>query len=155
MLQLIDKNGQVVSTVAAGGWFDLPDGSKVSPAEEGWTNGEYSLTAEPAPPEPTPEELLQAERENMRLSFPQLLIGLVTENWITQADGEIWLTGVLPPTVIATINLLPEAQQFAAKAKATRPSYIARLDPLVGLMAMAQGRSDVEVDTFFRTYVTA
>jgi len=27
-----------------GGWFTLPDGSNVSPASDGWTNGEWSLS---------------------------------------------------------------------------------------------------------------
>jgi hypothetical protein len=154
MLNLM-QDGQVISTVAEGGWLSLPSGDVVSPAADGWTDGVYSLVAVPPDPEPTPEELLQAERAGMRLSFSQMLIGLVTENWISEADGEVWLSGTLPPTVLATINLLPESQRFAAKAKAARPSYVDRLDPLVGMMAMAQGRSDAEVDAFFRTYIMA
>ena len=93
-------------------------------------------------------------RAGMTLSFSQLLIGLVTEGWITEADGEGWLSGTLPPTVIATINLLPAENRFAAKARAARPSTVVRTDPLVEMMAMAQGRSPAEVDNFFRTYAT-
>ena len=97
---------------------------------------------------------LEAERAALQLSFAQLVIGLVSENWISEADGEGWLAGTLPGTVLATINLLPADQRFAAKAKATRPSFVARMDPLVGMMAKAQGRSDDEIDAFFRKYAT-
>lgn len=153
MLQLM-KGDELIGLYPEGGWFDLPNGDRVSPAEEGWTNGEYSLIAAPPAPDPTPEDLLAIERAEMQLSFPQMVIGLVTEGWISEADGEGWLQGILPPTVISTINLLPEADRFAAKAKATRPSYIDRNDRLVGMMALAQGRTDEEIDAFFRTYRT-
>jgi hypothetical protein len=155
-MQLHLKDGnKIIDTVEAGSWVTLPDGSMLSPAVAGWSNGDYSLVEVPPPPAPTPEEALQAERAGMQLSFAQMIIGLVAEQWITQADGEGWLAGILPPTVIATIHLLPQAHQFAAKAKATRPSYVARLDPLVEMMALAQKRSPAEIDAFFRTYATA
>ena len=98
---------------------------------------------------------LEAQRSRMRLSFAQLLIGLVAEQWITEADGDGWLTGVLPPSVEATINLIPADQRFAARARAARPSEVMRLDPLVQRMALVQKRSDTEVDDFFRTYASA
>jgi hypothetical protein len=152
MMLNLTVGDQVIDTVPSGGWFELPDGTKASPAQEGWTDGTYSLVAVPPPAPPTPEEELAAERANMRLSFAQLIIGLVAEAWISEADGEGWLQGILPSTVISTLNLLPEEQRFAAKVKAARPSYIDRMDPLVEMMALAQGHAAPEVDTFFRTY---
>lgn len=151
---LLMKNGSVVGSAFEGGWVTLPDGTTFSPAAAGWTDGEYSLEVEPPPPAPTPEEILAQERASMQLSFAQLIIGLVTEGWITEPDGQGWLVGTLPPAVLATINLLPAGQQFAAKAKATRPSVVLRLDPLVEMMALAQGRSPSEIDAFFRTYAS-
>ena len=100
------------------------------------------LEIAPEPPAPVPASL----------SFAQLLIGLVTEQWISEEEGEAWLAGVLPPAVLATINLLPKEKQFAAKARASRPSEVLRADPLVAMMAMAQGRTDAEIDDFFRKY---
>lgn len=44
MLALI-LDSTIVSTVYPGGWFDLPDGSRASPAQDGWTNGDYRLAA--------------------------------------------------------------------------------------------------------------
>jgi len=88
------------------------------------------------------------------MSFAQLMIGLVAEQWITEEDGRLWLTGTLPPQVISTISLIPAEQRFAATAKATRPSVVNRADPLVQMMALAQGRSDAELDDFFRAYAS-
>lgn len=86
------------------------------------------------------------------LSFSQLLIGLVTESWITEAEGEGWLVGTLPDPVLLVISMLPANQQFAAKARAIRPSMVVRADPLVGAMAVAEGKTPEEIDEFFTTY---
>lgn len=86
------------------------------------------------------------------LSFAQLLIGLVTEGWITEAEGEGWLVGTLPDPVLLVISMLPTNQQFAAKARASRPSDVERADPLVAALATAEGKTSEEIDTFFITY---
>ena len=99
------------------------------------------VTVEQAPAEPVPN-----------LSFAQLLIGLVAEQWITEADGNGWLTGTLPFAVLTVIDSLPEAQRFAAKARALRPSEVLRADALVSAMGVAAGKTEAEIDTFFRTY---
>lgn len=110
-------------------------------------------TAPYAPP--TAEEIAAAQeaaRAFMSLSFAQLLIGLVTEQWITEAEGEAWLVGTLPAPVLALISTLPADQQFSAKAKAIRPSSVLRMDPLVESMGAAQGKTPEELDAFFITY---
>lgn len=104
--------------------------------------GPTEYVAPPPPPPPVPASI----------SFAQLLIGLVTEQWITEADGEGWLIGTLPSAVLAVINSLPAEQRFAAKARALRPSEVLRADPLVAAMGAAAGKTEAEIDTFFRTY---
>lgn len=91
-------------------------------------------------------------RADMKLSFAQLLIGLVSEGWITEAEGEAWLAGTLPGTVLLVIDGLPADQRFPAKARALRPSEVLRLDPMVIGMGTAAGKTDVEIDAFFTTY---
>lgn len=150
---VLTKNGQVIKNVAPSGQFTLPNGDVVSPAYAGWSNGEYLLSEAPVEPEPdpAPEEVFVPSS----ISFAQLLIGLVAQQWITEAEGEAWLQGVLPNAVLTTIQLLPADQRFAAKARAARPSEVMRSDPLVEMMALAQGRSKGEIDDFFRTYAKA
>lgn len=87
-----------------------------------------------------------------QMTFAQLLIGLVAENWISEAEGEAWLTGVVPAAVSSLIASLPEGQRFAALARASRPSVMMRSDPLVAAMADMQDKSQVEMDDFFSTY---
>lgn len=98
--------------------------------------------APPPPPAPVPTEI----------TFAQLMIGLVTEQWITEAEGEGWLTGALPLAVLTVIDSLPEAQRFAAKARALRPSEVLRADALVAAMGAAAGKTEAEIDAFFTTY---
>lgn len=86
------------------------------------------------------------------LSFAQLVIGIVQQGWVTEAEGDAWLEGRLPATVRGVIQQLPQAQRFVAKAKATRPSVVERNDPLVAAMAAAQGVTEEELDAFFRVF---
>lgn len=87
-----------------------------------------------------------------QITFAQLLIGLVAEGWISEADGEAWLEGRLPGQVTALINTLPQQQRFAAKARAARPSAVYRNDPLVLALSAAQGKTAAELDAFFISY---
>lgn len=146
----LKRGDEIIKSVQPGGQFSLPNGDVVSPAYAGWSNEGYTLVeADPEPaPEPGPDPV------PMSMSFAQLMIGLVAEQWITEEEGRLWLTGTLPPQVVSTISLIPAEQQFAATAKATRPSIVNRNDPLVQMMALAQGRSDAELDDFFRTYAS-
>ena len=93
----------------------------------------------------SPEELV-------KLTFAQLLIGLVAEGWITEFEGEAWLQGSLPNPVVELINTLPAQQRFAAKARAIRPSEILRRDPLVEMLGAAQGKTPEALDEFFFKY---
>jgi hypothetical protein len=107
--------------------------------------GEVTTREYTSPPPPVPASI----------TFAQLLIGLVTEAWITEAEGEAWLAGTLPLAVLTVIDSLPANQRFAAKARALRPSEVVRNDPLVAAMGAAAGKTEAEMDTFFQTYATA
>lgn len=102
------------------------------------------------PPDPIAPE--PVDRTDMRLSFPQLLIGLVTEKWITEAEGDAWVDGTLPAAVSGLISTLPSEMQFAARVRAKRPSEVLRDDPLVNALGAAQKKTPEELDAFFRTY---
>jgi hypothetical protein len=86
------------------------------------------------------------------LTFAQMLIGLVTTGWITEAEGDAWSDGNLPIAVTILIGSLPADQRFAAKVRAKRPSVVMRSDPLVNALAATQGRTDAQMDAFFTTY---
>ena len=109
---------------------------------------EIEAGAVPDAPPPPPLQTTQ-------ITFAQLLIGLVAEGWITEAEGEAWLTGTPPAPVIALIGQLPQAQRFAAKARAIRPSIVLRSDPLVIALGTMQGKTPAQLDAFFNTYGAA
>lgn len=113
------------------------------------TPAELAVAFPPPPPPPPPT--LEERRALMQMTFAQLLIGLVAEGWITEAEGDAWLEGRIPAAARGLIGTLPQAQRFAAKARAARPSVVLRNDPLVTALATAQGRAD-DLDRFFTTY---
>jgi len=101
------------------------------------------------PPGPDAEKL----RKVMTLSFAQLLIGLVKMSWITEAEGEAWLSGnALPAEVLTMIAGLPADMQFPAKARALRMTNAVRMDPLVLALAGVRRISPEDMDTFFTTF---
>lgn len=103
----------------------------------------------------TPEEIAsydQTPAVPQAISFAQLLIGLVSEAWITEAEGEAWLAGTLPAALLAVIDTLPEDQRFPVKARAIRPSEVLRSDPMVSAMGFAAGKTEADIDAFFLTY---
>lgn len=100
---------------------------------------------------PTPEfewERMLPVRKAMRLSFSQFLVGLVTEGWITEQEGDAWVEGILPASILTMIQTLPADQQFAVRTHAKRMTEITRTDTLISLF-------DIPVDTmddFFLKY---
>jgi len=90
--------------------------------------------------------------QSRQLTFYQLLIGLVSEGWITEVEGEGWLTGNLPQSVLKAILDLPQEQQFTAKVHSIRPAVVSRNDIIVQALSEAKGKSNFEVDDFFINY---
>lgn len=107
--------------------------------------GGATVTVEEPPAAPVPN-----------LSFAQMLIGLVSEGWITADEGRAWRDRVaLPKQVSSLISQLPAEQQFAVETRAFAPSEVLRADPLVAAMGAAAGKTDAEMDDFFRKYARA
>lgn len=102
--------------------------------------------------DPEPIDSTIALRAAMQMTFAQMLIGLVAMGWITKAEGIAWLGGTVPLVVNTLITSLPADQQFAALARAVRPSVVQRLDSLVIALAAIQGRTEAQMDAFFVTY---
>lgn len=116
--------------------------------EHRWQGGAW-VHVPPAPPD------LSAERWRMRLSRRQLLIGLAAGSWITEAEAiAAATTGAMPAAIEAAIAGLPVADQVAARITWAAMTEARRLDPLVELLAAAQGVDDDVVDQLFVTFAT-
>ena len=150
MRKVLVENG-VVTNIIVVDPKDVPDWCADWPEATGdaqiggtYVNGVFSLPVSQLEPVPS------------SISFAQLLIGLVTEGWITADEGRAWRDRVsLPKQVQALISTLPVEQQFAAETRAMAPSEVLRMDPLVVSLGMATGRTEKEMDAFFRTYAAA
>lgn len=153
MLLLLQNaiSNTTIFSVEEGSTVRLPTGEFISPTFDGWTDGEYELIAAPVDVL-SDAELLQIERENMTLTFPQMLIGLVIDGRITEAEGEGWLVGTIPNIAMQLVNTLPAQQRFGAKARLLKPQFISRVEPLTGALGAYCGMTDEDLDTFFRTY---
>ena len=98
---------------------------------------------------------LARERAQMSLSFAQLIAGLATEEWITEAEMDGWLAGTVPAPVAGLLAQLPAPDRYFAKARAVRPSVVMRTDPLVDALAVIEGKTPEQIDNFFLTYAAA
>lgn len=137
-------NGKVVNFAIGAEGQDIPDGWMLhDTAQIGWDIVD-SIPVEP------PKKPVEAYIPD--LTFAQLLIGLVTVGWITEAEGEAWLIGTVPEAVNAVLSQLPAEQRFAAKARAVRPSIVKRDDPMVEALGQLQGKTKEELDQFFLTF---
>ena len=70
--------------------------------------------------------------------FNKLVVGLVEDGWLTQAEGEAWLDGSLPTPVIGAIEAMSADQQFRARAKAKAMQEAERNDALLFAAAKAK-----------------
>lgn len=105
-----------------------------------------------APPPKSPEDLLHEWRLSASLTRPRLLTGLVAEKWISEAEGDLWLIGTLPATVLALIDQMPPERRFEARSKALTATIIPRSDPLVVALGQLEGKTDEDLDQFFRNW---
>ena len=137
MLNLL-KNGEVIRQVYPGRRLDRPeDKITVTPAEVGWSFGDYELVEAPPPPEPeppTPEEI----RANMfPLTARQLRLGLVA-------------AGILPSQVDAAIAAIPDEQAKAvAEIEWEYASQFERNHPLIVQIGTALGLTVEQIDTMW------
>ena len=87
---------------------------------------------------------------SMQITPRQLFIGLARAGLITGAEAVAAATqGAMPATVDAAVSTLPAEAQVEARITWARMSVVMRSDPLVDLLAAAQGLTSAQVDAFF------
>lgn len=138
-----DIDTTATNSVPAGKSWRIIDHDELPPADEWLWSDEGPILAAPPAPAPVPASI----------SFSQLLIGLVSEGWITEDEGRAWRdrTG-LPGVVNEVISTLPAAARFAAETRALAPSEVLRADPLVAAIGVKALKSPEDLDGFFRVY---
>lgn len=138
-----DLDVLAAAIVPEGSPWRIIDREELPPADEWLWSDEGPILAAPPAPAPVPASI----------SFSQLLIGLVSEGWITEDEGRAWRdrTG-LPGVVNEVISTLPAAARFAAETRALAPSEVLRADPLVAAIGVKALKSPEDLDGFFRVY---
>lgn len=121
--------------------------------EDGLSGEVFAAAAPTATDARDPAAGLVEARAQMRMSRRQLLIGLADMGWITEAEAIAAAgTGAMPAAVETAISVLDPDSQVRARITWAAMSEARRLDPLVALLAAAQGVGNAAVDAFFTTY---
>lgn len=111
--------------------------------------GEIIVTNDDAPEAPD----MAALRASMTLTRRQVIIGMVSEGLISEAEGiAMAATGAAPASVEALIAAMPPGEQAAARITLAAFTTAYRLDPMTALFQQAGGMTDAEMDAFFTAY---
>jgi hypothetical protein len=85
------------------------------------------------------------------ISRRQIMTGLALAGWITEQEAfDALASGEVPVSVASVIEELPEGQRFPARMKWAGFLEAYRNDPLVLALAAAEGKTEAEIDDFFR-----
>lgn len=96
----------------------------------------------------------EAWRSQSKISKTNMIVGLMEEEWITEDDADEWSKGnQLPLPIKNALNLIPPGKN-RAKMRVQLNSFVTccRDDELVVLLVAAYGKTEDEMDEFFRTY---
>jgi len=83
----------------------------------------------------------------------QLILGMTDAGLITPAEGVAAAAGNAIPSVVESVFAsLPAAQATSARIRWSAMTEVERLNPLVAAVASAAGKTDAEMDQFFRDW---
>lgn len=148
MLALIHDDS-IISTVYPGGWFDLPDGSKASPAQDGWTNGDCRLAAiQPADEVPEGKRIVSTSVQMVEgvPKYVHVLEDIPPPDRVSARQFKLQLIAAgLLDDVEAWVALQDQAVQIAFEYSGT----FVRTDEMMQSGFTALGFTSQEVDDFF------
>lgn len=148
MLALI-QDDTIISTVYPGGWFDLPDGSRCSPAEDGWSKDGYSLAAIlPADEVPEGKRIVSTSVEMVegQPKYVHVLEDIPPPDRVSARQFKLQLLAAgLLDDVEAWVALQDQAVQIAFANSAT----FVRTDEMMQSGFTALGFTEQQIDDFF------
>jgi len=104
---------------------------------------------------PLAEPDMGQRRAAMSISPRQMILGMLANGWITAEEAVASATaGTMPAAVAAIVALMQAPDQVTARVTWARMTVVLRNDPMVSLLATAQGISDEDVDAFFAACAT-
>ena len=82
----------------------------------------------------------------------QLILGLLGDGRISEAEAEAWTQGTLPPAIDAAVLGLPDGQRVQARITLRAMGEAHRADALTAVLAAATGLDDAALDDAFRRW---
>lgn len=148
MLALI-QDDTIIYQVAPGRWFDLPDGSRCSPAEDGWSKDGYSLAAI-LPADEVPEGKRVASTSVHMVEgqpkYVHVLEDIPPPDRVSARQFKLQLLAAgLLDAVEAWIGTQDQAVQIAYANSAT----FVRTDPMMQAGFADLGFTEQQIDAFF------
>lgn len=100
--------------------------------------------------QPTPEELKEIERSQMRVTRGEFAVACVAAEIITADEAKAWAGGnALPAAVSGIIATLPPADILPAEIEALTTAYVRRTAPLLETLRIGLGLTPEEADALF------
>lgn len=156
MIALIHDNN-IISTVHPGGWFDLPNGSRVSPAHDGWTDGEYHL-AVILPANPVPEGKRVASTDVQLIEGQPRYVNVLEDAEpeplppLTARQLRLGLVGggfALAQVEMAIAAIPDEQQRAVAEIEWEYASQFERMHPLIEQVGGTFGLTPEQIDAMW------
>lgn len=151
MLALIIDD-EIIGQVAAGGWFDLPNGDSVSPAEHGWTNDDYRL-AEIAPADAVPEgkQIVSTSVEMVdgQPRYVHVLEDVPPPAAPDSVSARQFKLQLLAAGLLDDVGAWVQAQDQAVQIAYENSGSFVRNEPMMQTGFAALGFTEEQIDAFF------
>lgn len=122
----------------------------IEPAHEKWQEALAEAGPYVPPPEPTPEEILEAKRAAASLDRMTFALRAAEAGYVTYDAAAQWAAGnSAPPPLQAAIDALPEAERGPALVQVLGAANIRRNNKLMPLIIAAFETDDAGADALY------
>lgn len=154
MLALIHET-TILSTVLPGDWVSLPNGSRLSPAQDGWSDGEYRLSAIEFPGQVPEGKRVTGTTLELVGGVPTYVhaledIPVLPPAFLPIEPADFWyavydLFGIKDTDVLDAVTD-PEERYLAANSMARRKTYLRTNTTFIQLAALKGYTDPSQVD---------
>lgn len=137
----LDNDGVVINTIVVDS-LPIPGRNLIEATEGGigWHWDGETLTPPASPPLPVPQSL----------TYRQFILGLLEISFITEQEAVDAAARVIPAAIDAIFDTLPSSDATKARVTFKTMVTIERVNPLVSSIGTAIGKTEEELNDFFR-----
>lgn len=151
MLALIENNA-IVSQVREGGWLDLPNGDRVSPAQDGWSSGDSRLaTIQPAAAVPDGKQVISKTVELVEgvPTYVHVLEDIPPPPIPDRVTARQFKLQLLASDMLDDVEAWVAGQSRAVQIAYANSGTFARSEPIMQAGFAALGFTEQQGDAFF------